>query len=163
VTINSTPVSTLPAVSRFANFSTTITFTASSEGVDPVTFEPITIAGSVFSANCVKNFVDNEILIANGSSSVTISGRHTTAFASDEVKYVERGSSDILQTPVIVYNFVDVPPDKDIYEANQDPSNGVTRTYTVEVNSSEGPATFTFTQMVLNDVTVAYNFLRDYY
>lgn len=163
MTITSSPESVLPAVVRFETFNTTITFSASSEGIDPETGDPIVIEGTVFSANCVKNFVDEEILVANGVSSVTISGKHTTAFALDEVKYVEKGSSDKLQIPSIVYNFIDVPPDKDLFEVNQDPADGVTRTYTVDVSTSVGAQTFVFSQFVDNDVTVGYNFLQDYY
>lgn len=148
--IIASPADTLNSVVRFQTFSQTITFSADA-------LEVIT------SAKCVKNFVDADVLVANGISTVTISGKHTTAFENDEVKYVEKGSSDKLQAPTIVDNFSDVPSNKDIFEVNQDPSEGVTRTYTVVVTHSMGSNTFTFSQFVDNDVTAGYNFLRSYY
>lgn len=150
MSIIASPANTLNSVVRFATFSQTISFTGDASEV-------------ITSANCVKNFVDANVVIANGTSTVTISGKHTTAFQNDEVRYVEKGSSDILQTPTIVYNFSDVPPDKDLFQVNQDPSEGVTRTYTVVVTHSAGSNTFTFSQFVDNDVTAGYNFLQEYY
>lgn len=154
MTITSTPSTSLPSVVRYENFNVVVTFAGTDMQGNPAI---------ISSANCVKNFVDSEVLVANGISSVTISGRHTTAFANDEVKYVEKGSSDILQTPVIVDNFFEVPPDKDLFEVNQDPSPGVTRTYTFYVTSNIGSEEITLSQFVDNDVTAGYNFLTGYY
>lgn len=140
----------LTPVVRNENFSQTITFTADALEV-------------ISSANCVKNFVDSSITVANGVSTVVISGEHTTAFLADEVKFVEKGSSDLLQEPSVLNNFADVPADKDLFEVNQDPSEGKTRTYTVTVTHSAGSNTFVFSQFVDNDVTVGYNFLRNYF
>ena len=103
------------------------------------------------------------MFVANGTTSVTIYGEHHTGFPGDTVKYVEKGSSDLLQTPTIIYNIGDTPPNKDVYEVNQDPTPGITRTYTVTVNYTTGSTKFDFSQYVRNDVTVAYHFLQDYY
>ncbi len=148
--IIASPASVLTSVKRYQTFTETITFSAD--------------AGEVISsANCVKGFVDSEVLVTNGVSTVVISGKHTTAFGQDEVKYVEKGSSDKLQTPSVVYKFSDVPANKDLFEVNQDPSEGITRTYTVNVTHSAGSNTFVFSQFVDNDVSAGYNFLQDYY
>lgn len=163
MTITSSPESVLPTVSRFETFSTTVTISASSESFDPVSNTIVISPGEVYSVNCVPNFLDVEIVIANGTSSFTVGGMHTTAFSADEVKYVEKGSSDILETPTVINNFADVPLNKDIFEANQDPSEKTIRTYTVYVNSSVGSANLTYTQTVENDVTAGYNFLRNYF
>lgn len=167
MTITATPASVLPSVSRFANFSTTITFSDSTTTVNPTTGVSTTVTGTIVSANCVKNFVDANIVVANGdinnSMTVTISGIHKTAFSADEIRYVEKGSSDLLQTPTILYNISDVPPNKDLYYMDQDPADFVVRTYTVDVVSTLSSATLIFTQTVINDVTVGYNFLRNYF
>jgi hypothetical protein len=149
MTISISP-STLPTVKRYETFSSTITASANASEV-------------ITSVTCVKNFTDSNVVIANGTTSVTISGKHTTAFQNDEAKYVEKGSSDLLQTPTVVYSFSDVPPNKDLYEANQDPGPAVTRTYDVTVNYFIGSETFVVSQVVENDETVAYNFLRNYF
>lgn len=163
MTITASPESVLPSVSRFNTFSTTITFTDTVTTVDPVTNVSTTVTGTILSANCVKNFIDSDVVVANGTSSVTISGIHKTAFSADEVRYVEKGSSDLLQTPTILYNISDVPPNKDLYYLSQDPADFVIRTYTVNVISTLGSANLEFTQTVINDVTIAYNFLRNYF
>lgn len=150
MTINSSPVSSLSSVVRYETFSETISFSGDALEI-------------FLSANGVKNFVDGNVYVTNGVSSVTISGKHVTGFAQDEVKYVEKGSSDRLQTPTVVYNIADTPPNKDVYEVNQDPTEGITRTYTVTVVYDTGSQEFTFSQYVRNDVTVGYNFLKDYY
>ena len=150
MSIIASPSSVLNPVVRNETFSQTITFTADA-------LEVIT------SANCVKNFVDSSVVVANGVFTVVINGKHDTAFNSDEIKYVEKGSSDILQEPTILNNVSLVPPDKDLYEFNQDPSEGKIRTYTVTVTHSAGSNVFTFSQFVDNDVTLGYNFLQDYF
>lgn len=162
MTITASPASVLPSVSRFETFSTTITFTDSVTTVDPITNVATTVTGTILSANCVKNFVDDNIVVANGTS-ITISGIHKTAFSADEVRYVEKGSSDLLQTPTVLYNISDTPPNKDLYYLSQDPADFVVRTYDVNVVSTLGTANLQFTQTVVNDVTVAYNFLRNYF
>lgn len=163
MTITASPSSVLPSVSRFNTFSATVTFTDTSTTVDPLTGISTTITGTILSANCIKNFTDSDVLVANGVSSVTINGIHKTAFSADEVRYVEKGSSDKLQIPTIVYNISDVPPNKDLYYMNQDPADYVIRTYTVNVVSTLNSASLTVTQTVVNDVTVGYNFLRNYF
>jgi hypothetical protein len=151
VTISSDPASTLPSVIRYETFNTTITF-SSSDANDVIT-----------SCKCVKNFSDNNVIVSNGATSVTISGQHRTGFPSDVVKYVEKNSSDQLQTPTIIYDIGSTPANKAVYEVNQDPTPGITRTYTVTVTHTLGSDTFNYSQYVRNDVTVAYNFLQDYY
>lgn len=151
MTISSSPANTLPEVDRYQYFSTTISFSSSDANV------------SITSAKCVKNFVDANVVVSNGTSSVTISGAHWTGFNSDEVKYVEKGSSDLLQTPTVLNSIGNTPPNKDVYEVNQDPTEGITRTYTVTVTYTGGSSNFNYSQYVRNDVTVGYNFLRNYY
>ena len=163
MTIIATPASALSSVSRFDTFSTTITFEDTVTTVNPITGIPVVTTGTILSANCVKNFVDADIVVANGISSVTISGIHKTAFEADEVRYVQKGSSDKLETPTILYNISDVPPNKDLFYLNQDPKDSVTRTYTVKVVSTLGSADLDFTQVVVNNTDVAYNFLRNYF
>lgn len=139
----------LPTVERYQTFSTTISLAVDVGIITSVVFD--------------KNFVDSEIAISNSTSSLTISGKHTTAFNGDEVIYVEKGSSDKLQTPSVVTNFSSVPLNKDVIEVNQDPSESKTRTYTAIINHTGGSNTFTLTQTIDNDVTSAKNFLEDYY
>lgn len=151
MTITSNPANTLPSVIRYEDFSVTISYSSSDANV------------TITSAKCVKNFVDANVYVANGTNSVTISHQHWTGFQQDEVKYVEKGSSDLLQVPTILNNIGDTPPNKDVYEVNQDPTEGIYRTYTVTVNYTGGSQQFDYSQYVRNDVTVGYNFLRNYY
>ena len=151
MTISADPANTLPSVVRYENFNTVITF-SSSDANDVIS-----------SCRGVKNFTDSNVIVANGATTVTISGQHRTGFGADSVKYVEKGSSDLLQTPTIIYDIGSTPPNKDVFEVNQDTTPGITRTYTVTVTHTLGSSVFNFSQFVRNDVTVAYNFLQDYY
>ena len=149
MTVTASPL-ILTTVERYQTFTSTVSLTAD--------------AGEIItSVSCVKNFTDPEINVTNGTSSIVISGKHTTAFDGDEVIYVEKGSSDKIQTPSVVTNFSTVPENKDLIEVNQDPSESKTRTYTATVNHSAGSNTFIITQTVDNDITSAKNFLEDYY
>jgi len=149
LTVTASPL-VLVTVDRYETFSDTITISASAgEIITSVTFS--------------KNFTDSEVLLTNSTSVLTVTGRHTTAFAGDEIIYVEKGSSDKLQTPSTQNNFSSVPPNKDLVEENQDDSDNKVRTYTAIVYHSAGSNTFTFTQTVNNDVTSAMNFLKSYY
>lgn len=139
----------LPTVERYQTFSSTISLSVDVGVITSVTFD--------------KDFVDPEITISNSTSTLTVSGKHTTAFEGDEVIYVTKGSSDKIETPSIVTNFASVPADKDLIEVNQDPSESKTRTYTAIINHSGGSNTFILTQTVDNDVSSAKNFLEDYY
>lgn len=167
MTITSTPAAQIPSVSRFDTFSTTISFTDTVTSTDPVTGLPVTTTGTILSANCAKNFTDADILISNGtienSMTVTISGIHKTAFLNDELRYVEKGSSDKLQTPTIVYNILDMPPNKDLYYLSQDDTYSVTRSYTIRVVSTLNSANLEFTQVIFNNHEVASNFIRNYF
>ena len=149
MTVTASPL-VLVTVERYQPFSATITLTAS--------------AGEIItSVNFFKNFSDPDIILSNSIPILSVTGKHTTAFGSDEVIYVERGSSDRLQTPTTQNNYSSVPPDKDLIEVNQDDSTNKIRTYTAIVTHSGGSNTFIFTQTVKNDVTSAMNFLKDYY
>ena len=148
MTVTVSPL-TLPTVERFQTFSTTI-----SVSVD---------VGTITSVEFDKDFIDPEITVSNSTSTLTVSGKHTTAFDGDEIIYVEKGSSDKLQTPSVVTSLANVPANKDLISVSQDPSEIKTRTYTANVNHTGGSETFTITQIVDNDVTSAKIFLEDYY
>lgn len=147
MTVTASPL-TLTTVERYQTFSDTITLSSTGEIITSVNF--------------VKNFTDPEILLTNSTSTLTVSGKHTTAFNSDEVIFVEKGSSDKIETPSVANSFSTVPPKKDLIEINQDPSESKTRTYTATVIHSNGTSIFTFTQTVDNDVTSAMNFIEEY-
>jgi hypothetical protein len=149
LTVTASPL-VLVTVERYEPFSATITLSAS--------------AGEIItSVNFFKNFSDPDIILSNSIPILSVTGKHTTAFEEDEIIYVEKRSSDRLQTPNVQNSFTTVPPNKDLIEVNQDPSEGVIRTYTAIVNHSGGSNTFIFTQTVDNDIDTAMNFLKDYY
>jgi hypothetical protein len=160
LTIIASPIAnTLNGVDRFSNFSETITFTANA-------------SENIFSSNCTKNFVDSNVIVTNGVSSITISGYHNTAFSIGEVfyeiKYVEKGSSDLLETPTVLTNnvrppFSDIPDNKDVISVGQDQTEPKIRTYYANVTSNVGVTSFTFFQRINNDTTSANNFFGGYH
>lgn len=103
------------------------------------------------------------IRITSGASSVSIVGTYKDPF-EDYLTYVERGSSDKLETPKVVRGISNLPPQKDFYELDQDQNKLSTRTYTITVNFEIGaPQTFTLTQDILNDLEGMRSFVSSYY
>jgi len=98
------------------------------------------------------------ITVTNGTSSVTISGKHEFTF-TDTFRYTEPGQSDLTTTPTTVISRGNVPPSKNLFELNQDQRQSQTRTYTLIVN---GSSTLTVTQEVLNPLEAMRQFMANY-
>jgi hypothetical protein len=82
----------------------------------------------------------------------------------DLFTYVERGSSNLLETPTTVRGTSKLPPDKDFYNLNQDTRDRITRTYTITV-TYDGGATedFTVTHDIVNTLEAIRSFVASYY
>jgi hypothetical protein len=142
--------SSLSAVIRNTSVSTSITVTPE-EGE---TINAISVTSSL---------VDPNITISVANDVITISGMYYKGY-SDVSKYVSKGSSDLLETPTVVNSIFSLPPNKDLYEFNQDSTASITVNYTIDVRyDSNTVDTEVISQVVRNSHTLGYNILTSYY
>ena len=112
-----------------------------------------------------------DLVITPGSTSVSITGSIEDPFV-DEFKYVEQGESDKSSTPVTVERLVNMPPDKVMFDLNQDNTSYTTETFTVTVQWESGPAgnltaqtpaVFTLELKIYNEWEGIRSFISNYY
>ena len=112
-----------------------------------------------------------DLVITPGSTSVSITGSIEDPFL-DVFKYVEQGESDKTSTPVTVERLVNMPPDKVMFDLQQDGTSYVTETFTVTVQWEEGPvgnltaqtpAVFTLELKIYNEWEGIRSFISNYY
>ena len=112
-----------------------------------------------------------DLVITPGSTSVSITGSIEDPFV-DEFKYVEQGESDKSSTPVTVQRLVNMPPDKVMFDLNQDNTSYTTETFTVTVQwesgpagnlTAQAPATFTLELKIYNEWEGIRSFISNYY
>ena len=112
-----------------------------------------------------------DLVITPGSTSVSITGSIEDPFV-DEFKYVEQGESDKTSTPVTVQRLVNMPPDKVMFDLNQDNTSYTTETFIVTVQWESGPAgnltaqtpaTFTLELKIYNEWEGIRSFISNYY
>ena len=112
-----------------------------------------------------------DLVITPGSTSVSITGSIEDPFI-DEFKYVEQGESDKSSTPVTVQRLVNMPPDKVMFDLNQDNTSYTTETFTVTVQwesgpagnlTAQAPATFTLELKIYNEWEGIRSFISNYY
>ena len=134
--------------------------TATAPNVANVTNVTATVAGT-----------QPDLVITPGSTSVSITGSIEDPFI-DEFKYVEQGESDKSSTPVTVQRLVNMPPDKVMFDLNQDNTSYTTETFTVTVQwesgpagnlTAQAPATFTLELKIYNEWEGIRSFISNYY
>jgi len=112
-----------------------------------------------------------DLVITPGSTSVSITGSIEDPFV-DEFKYVEQGESDKTSTPVTVQRLVNMPPDKVMFDLNQDNTSYTTETFTVTVQwesgpvgnlTAQAPASFTLELKIYNEWEGIRSFISNYY
>ena len=102
------------------------------------------------------------VTIVNGITSSSISGTYADPF-EDSFTYVERGSSDLIETPKTVIGTENMPPNKDFYMLSQDTREQSIRHYNVTVISSGGSNSFEVTHPIYNEWEGIRSFVDNYY
>ena len=146
------------------NFAMNQTVSASASATSPnvaaVTNVTATVAGT-----------QPDLVITPGTTSVNIGGSISDPFL-DVFKYVEQGESDKTSTPVTVERLVNMPPDKVMFDLQQDGTSYVTETFTVTVQwesgpvgnlTAQAPATFTLELKIYNEWEGIRSFISNYY
>ena len=132
----------------------------------------ITASGDEMESNIVVSATltgvsEPDIIITPGPILVTIIGKFIDPFL-DTFKYVNRGSSDKIETPTTVVGVQNVPPKKELFDLNQDTRLFELKTYQITVNYDDeflvpGTETFTVTQKIMNDLESIRSFVDTYY
>jgi hypothetical protein len=107
------------------------------------------------------------ITITSGPILATIVGKYADPFL-DTFKYVNKGSSNKIETPTTVVGVQNMPPKKELFDLNQDTRLSELKTYQITVNYDDeflvpGTETFTVTQKILNDLESIRSFIDTYY
>ena len=120
-------------------------------------------AGEIIeSVSASLNVSEPNIVITDGEESVTIIGTYLDPFL-DTFRYVSKGSSNLLESPSTAIGVANMPPNKDLYELDQDRRQDTTKYFTITVVSDLGTETFNVTQKILNDLEGIRSFMETYY
>ena len=107
----------------------------------------------------------SSLSITSGTSSVSISGTFDDPF-SDSFTYVERGGTDLVDTPTTVVGVSNMPANKDFYFLDQDQRWYVLVTFTIQVVETQpltlGGATNTVTKTATLRVKNSWEGIRSF-
>ena len=113
--------------------------------------------------------LSSTLTITPGTTSVNISGTFNDPF-SDSFTYVDKGGTDLVDTPTVVIGVSNVPPNKDFYFLDQDTRWYVLVTFTIQVvetapspYTGSNTATFYPTLRVENEWEGIRSFVDTYY
>ena len=103
------------------------------------------------------------LTITPGTTSVNISGTFDDPF-SDSFTYVDKGGTNLVDTPTTVIGVSNVPPNKEYYLLDQDTRNYVIVTFTIQVvvTTTIGGATSTVTQTATLQVNNEWEGIRSF-
>ena len=103
------------------------------------------------------------LTITPGTTSVNISGTFDDPF-SDSFTYVEKGGTNLVDTPTTVIGVSNMPPNKEYYLLDQDTRNYVIVTFTilVEVTTTIGNTTSTVTKTATLQVNNEWEGIRSF-
>jgi len=102
------------------------------------------------------------VTILNGITSSSINGTYIDPF-EDSFTYVERGSSNLIETPKTVIGTENLPPKKDYFILSQDTREESIRHYNVTVISNVGSNSFEVTHSIYNELEGIRSFVDNYY
>lgn len=120
-------------------------------------------AGEIIQSVLVE-LEENEpgVTILNEITSSSISGTYIDPF-EDSFTYVERGSSNLIETPKTVIGTENMPTNKDFFILSQDTREESVRHYNVTVISSAGSNSFEVTHSIYNEWEGIRSFVDNYY
>ena len=147
------------------NFAMNQTVSATATATAPNVANVTNVTASLQSGN------EPDLVITDGTTSVNIGGSIQDPFV-DEFTYLEQGQTDKVDTPVVVQRVVNMPPNKLMYNLNQDNTVFTSRFFTITVDWEEGPAgnlvaqtpvTFTLELKIYNEWEGIRAFISNYY
>ena len=147
------------------NFAMNQTVSATATATAPNVANVTNVTASLQSGN------EPDLVITDGTTSVNIGGSIQDPFV-DEFTYLEQGQTDKVDTPVVVQRVVNMPPNKLMYNLNQDNTVFTSRFFTITVDWEEGPVgnlvaqtpvTFTLELKIYNEWEGIRAFISNYY
>ena len=173
VSITCSPAGEIPA-SQFAEkerpdytLSHTVSASTSDEDDDitNVTCTAVTYSYYNASDSVVGSAISltSTLTITPGTTSVNISGTFDDPF-SDSFTYVEKGSTNLVETPTTIIGVSNMPANKEYYLLDQDTRNYVIVTFTilVEVTTTIGNTTSTVTKTATLQVNNEWEGIRSF-
>ena len=112
--------------------------------------------------------ITSTLTITPGQNQVSITGTFDDPF-SDSFTYVEKGSTNLVETPTTIIGVSNMPANKEYYLLDQDTRNYVIVTFTIVVTidstigNSTSTETFTATLQVNNEWEGIRSFVDTYY
>ena len=97
----------------------------------------------------------SSLTITPGTTSVSISGTFDDPF-SDSFTYVDKGGTDLVDTPTTVIGVSNMVPNKEFYLLDQDTRNYVIVTFTIQVVET-APSPYTDSNTVTTTATLQVN------
>ena len=145
-------------------------FPGTDEDITNVTCTAVTYSYYNASDSVVGGATDitSTLTITPGQNQVSISGTFDDPF-SDSFTYVEKGSTNLVETPTTIIGVSNMPANKEYYLLDQDTRNYVILTFTIVVTifttigNTTSTETFTATLQVNNEWEGIRSFVDTYY
>jgi len=128
-------------------------------------FSAVSDLGSVVSMTVEADAESSGITLTDGVDSCSVVGEYSNdLFPGLVIKYVDKGESDLTQTPVEVTSIDDVPDKKEVLSVTPSSVVELLVTYTVTATDDLGETeTATYTYTVEHDHDPYKNFINDYF
>ena len=140
-------------------------FPGTDEDITNVTCTAVTYSYYNASDSVVGGATDitSTLTITPGQNQVSISGTFDDPF-SDSFTYVEKGSTNLVETPTTIIGVSNMPANKEYYLLDQDTRNYVIVTFTilVEVTTTIGNTTSTVTKTATLQVNNEWEGIRSF-
>ena len=145
-------------------------FPGTDEDITNVTCTAVTYSYYNASDSVVGGATDitSTLTITPGQNQVSISGTFDDPF-SDSFTYVEKGSTNLVDTPTTIIGVSNMPANKEYYLLDQDTRNYVILTFTIvvtiftSIGNTTSTETFTATLQVNNEWEGIRSFVDTYY
>ena len=140
-------------------------FPDTGESITNVTCTAVTYSYYDASDSVVGGATDltSTLTITPGQNQVSISGTFDDPF-SDSFTYVEKGSTNLVETPTTIIGVSNMPANKEYYLLDQDTRNYVIVSFTIVVEvDTTSTETFTATLQVNNEWEGIRSFVDTYY
>jgi len=157
VAIEILPEEELPAVTRLKEFTAVVSAVISEGEEGGGSSSIVSVSASIVGSP------DPGLRITPGETSVTISGKHITGF-EDILTYVDKGQSDLTQTPKKAVGIQNMPNGQTLFDLKQDGKQQLERQFAITVTLSDNSVqTFTLKQIVQNDLESIRSFMGSYF
>ena len=132
-------------------------FPGTDEDITNVTCTAVTYSYYNASDSVVGGATDitSTLTITPGQNQVSISGTFDDPF-SDSFTYVEKGSTNLVETPTTIIGVSNMPANKEYYLLDQDTRNYVIVTFTIQVVET-APSPYTGSNTVTTTATLQVN------